>query len=1301
MKELLAYSGEYEGKLIESILSNKSIKICDHLDPNHGSVSQLSSRLKQIKRQADFITEERGTKDLYIGWPYVEGLAKKDSPIRAPLIFFPVELQLEGNQWELKPRSESAINFNKSLLLAYSFHNKVSLPDDLVELDLKDLDRDLTSFISGLFQQLKNSPFQIHFGSKLFEQNHGQFHPIKKKDFEKSFQPGEYDTKDYGVLGIFPQSGSFLVPDYEKLIEGEEFQDLEDLFASKRLPEQQDSWQTGSHYRRAFLNRVKEEEVLNPLAIDSSQENALKAIKKGHSIVVQGPPGSGKSQLITNLICDNIAKGKKVLLVSQKRVALDVVFQRLSELGLEKFAARVSDFKNDRAKIFSKISDQIDSIPEYEQSNSGIDTIFLERNFLQASKAIDQIEEELNEYKEALFNTEDCGISPKELYLSSNPNLNYLDTGELFSFFRLNELDGVQKNFKSYSEYHRRFQDGKYSWKERKSFANYSAKDQQAIHKILEEIPVFQSSVNEEVRDFLLMGISYDEHKALVDHKKQITQFIRLIEQDHIHQLFIEQQSKPQDKTWLETRKQIILDFFIAPGPEVSISRTDLDRAFFQVSKAIKRRKNPFYKLFSAFGFNKDPELSDWLKTNKLQDNLSGLSNLERKISNRMNLEHNLSILRKASINTSQLPKELLRDQYLKWFEDQGNAIKAVEIFNSFRSLANFFDPQKMSRDELVQKINGLVELSERTLEKVENWGEYLNLNQIFSILANNTLASELEKDLRSDFPDLVQFDKLSESLSKNHKSLFDLFLQETVQNDPWKTLKNSLYLDWIEHLEEKYPILSLVSSKLMEQKIEELQRSLRKKNELTRELVLLRTRERTFKDLEYNRLNNRITYRELGHQVNKKRKIWPLRKVIAEFHNELFALVPCWMASPESVSAMFPLEQIFDLILFDEASQCFSEKGIPALYRGKQVGVFGDKNQLSPFDLYQARYEDPEEEGIDLEAESLLDLSANYLMEIPLTEHYRSKSIELIGFSNKHFYKGQLSTVPEFQTYKSKERSMEYHQILNGVWESNKNEIEAREVVNRCFELIKEEESSIGIITFNFQQQQLIQDLLEIKFQEEGLSIPSELFVKNLENVQGDEREVIIFSPAYAPGPDGKFQLKFGSLNALHGERRLNVAITRARSKVIVFSSLNPDLISTDHLQNLGPKLFFEYLGYCRDISKSKKKMIWEINPAKEETIFLKDGLIKRVKKEGTKVNDSIPFADFIVGDSEEGAIAVRTDDQDYFRASSSKSFFAYGPFEMERKNWPITFSHSRNYWLDPEKETESIFHFLNWKKS
>jgi len=162
----------------------------------------------------------------------------------------------------------------------------------------------------------------------------------------------------------------------------------------------------------------------------------------------------------------------------------------------------------------------------------------------------------------------------------------------------------------------------------------------------------------------------------------------------------------------------------------------------------------------------------------------------------------------------------------------------------------------------------------------------------------------------------------------------------------------NSWCLAWIDHIETKRPELTMVSSGKLNLLEIELREQIHIKQQISNEILLLRAREYITDNLEFNRLNNLVTYRDLYHQVTKKKRVWPLRKVVSEFEDELFKAVPCWLVSPESVSTIFPMKEMFDLVIFDEASQCFAERGIPAMYRAKQVVVAGDDQQLRPNDF-------------------------------------------------------------------------------------------------------------------------------------------------------------------------------------------------------------------------------------------------------------------------------------------------------------------------------------------------------------
>jgi len=510
---------------------------------------------------------------------------------------------------------------------------------------------------------------------------------------------------------------------------------------------------------------------------------------------------------------------------------------------------------------------------------------------------------------------------------------------------------------------------------------------------------------------------------------------------------------------------------------------------------------------------------------------------------------------------------------------------------------------------------------------------------------------------------------------------------------------QNSLRLIWIEHLEAKYPILRSVSSMKFQKLEAELQNKVREKLKISNEILLLKARERTFYEAEYNRLNNMVSYRELKHQVTKKKRIWPLRKLITNYSQELFNLIPCWMASPDSVSAMFPMELLFDLIVFDEASQTFAEQGIPTMYRGRQVVIAGDNKQLRPNDLYRARWEDDEEEHISLELDSLLELGEQYLMNVVLKGHYRSKTLDLIDFSNQEFYDGRLTLLPDRLVVNKQQPAINYIKV-EGTWDNNINDLEALEVSRLVIRLLKEfPDKDIGIVTFNSKQQLHIMEVMDEEALLVGIAIPSSLFIKNIENVQGDERDIIIFSTGYGPDRKGRIIAQFGSLNQSGGENRLNVAITRAKEKIFVISSIYPQQLRVDETKNPGPKLLKKYLQYALDVSEGKF-IPHNVQSQKHHVDwFLKNKLVKWGGEaiKDFKIKEDMPFADLTISQNGNFIGLIITDDDLYYQSVSIKEMHVYRPFTLSNKNWKFKGVFSREFWNDPETVKEDITRFIN----
>lgn len=1292
-------NSEKSFSIIEALLAGKPKALCPVVDSRMEISNEASQKIKRLQRLDRLIFEERGSKDLHLGWPFIRGKFLDGTMVRCPLLFIPVAIEQDGKNWAIKVREDADITLNKSFLLAYSFYNKIKTEEFLLDETFEETDRDSTVFRTALYQLLQKSSIDINFNPDNYRDELDFFKSYTKQEFDEQHGNGELKLFPEAVLGIFPQAGSYLVPDYVDLIENHKINSLEEFFIGKNQAEQQ------SLLFSNFIPLVREEKLFTGYPQDAWQENIVKAVKIGYSVVVQGPPGTGKSQLISNLICDAIATGKKVLVVCQKRAALDVVYGRLKELQLADFLALVHDFKNDRKQIYAKAARQIERVEEYKSKNNSLNSIQMDRRFLQVSHRIDQIVEDLDEFKKTLFNDTECGVSVKELYLRSNPTEPTINLKQEYQNFPVNSINSFLTKLKSYAHYAGQFENEGYPWRDRKAFIELGITDLKEIQKILNEIPHTISELFTQLKEQVGAVLDWEQCEKLLEREKEINEMLTQLGNESTYYYFqsmIEEEDEETSGLWLANIERVALECFEDEGPEASVPTPQLGTLQQALYRSMKARRSLIglirWELFSQDKFL----IKRALVGNGLENKKSSYKKLERKLDRRLNLEHNLSKLR-AKVWLKDIPDKCTEKGIKEWFTNQKNAIKAKQIFRSIRGIGNFIDLTKLSHKEMDSKIKQLFKILSITTSLKLKWSSYLSINQINVLTKQPERCEELNKIVTQDFDALCEFDTIKEGLSPDEKNCISKLHDAVGEWRPTEirnTFENSLYLAWIDHIETKYPVLRMVSSgklQLMETELHEL---ITEKQKIGNEILLLRARERVTDDLEFNRLNNRVTYRDLLHQLTKKKRIWPIRRLLAEFETEVFRLLPCWLASPESVSAIFPLREMFDLVIFDEASQCFAERGVPAMYRGKQVLIAGDDKQLRPNDLYRIRYQDEDEDSPDLEVDSLLELTGRYLMQLPLKSHYRSKSLELIDFSNQYFYEGNLTLLPDCENYLSAEPATEYLKV-DGYWENNTNVSEAEEIVSLVLRLSdKHPEKEIGIVTFNAPQQMLIMDLLDEAFAQAKRSIPESLIIKNIENVQGDEKDIIIFSIAYAPDKKGKFNFQFGSLNTEGGENRLNVAITRAREKVIVVTSIFPEQLQVEDTKNEGPRLLKKYLQYIKEVSEGKFKPFVQVNKNAGSDWYLRDLVEKWGKEKFPKSTfecNELPFADISVELESKKVGLILTDDELYRINPSVKDIHASLPHLFEQKKWKHMRTYSRTYWQDRDKFFNEIGKFIS----
>lgn len=336
-----------------------------------------------------------------------------------------------------------------------------------------------------------------------------------------------------------------------------------------------------------------------------------------------------------------------------------------------------------------------------------------------------------------------------------------------------------------------------------------------------------------------------------------------------------------------------------------------------------------------------------------------------------------------------------------------------------------------------------------------------------------------------------------------------------------------------------------------------------------------------------------------LRREIAKQRRHIPIRQLIKRAGHALVALKPCFMMGPLSLAQYLDQGAIeFDLVVMDEASQLRPEDAMGAIARGGQLVVVGDPKQLPPTNFFNRLLDANDDEDEEAPAaisgmESILDICRQLFTPVrSLRWHYRSQHESLIAFSNFHFYKNLVVFPSPYAKHPG--LGVKYHHVRNGVYASNQNAPEAQRLVDAVLaHMMKRPDESLGIVTLNQTQSALIEELLEQKLKnfEEGARYLDRwetegwpLFIKNLENVQGDERDVIFISTTFGKAPGAaRVAQRFGPINKADGWRRLNVLFTRAKRRIELFSSMLPEDVLVDEKASLGRKALRDYLDFAK----------------------------------------------------------------------------------------------------------------------
>lgn len=447
-----------------------------------------------------------------------------------------------------------------------------------------------------------------------------------------------------------------------------------------------------------------------------------------------------------------------------------------------------------------------------------------------------------------------------------------------------------------------------------------------------------------------------------------------------------------------------------------------------------------------------------------------------------------------------------------------------------------------------------------------------------------------------------------------------------------------------------------------------------------------------------------------IRNQIRRQRGHMPVRRLFSELRDIVQRLKPCVLMSPLSVARYLdPRMPPFDLVVFDEASQIPPWDAIGALARAKQAVVVGDSKQLPPTAFFQRQSSEEDEDSIQ-DLESILDhcIVAGF-REQTLECHYRSKHESLIAFSNERYYDQRLliypSPVRDLETLGLRRVDVPDGSYDRGGSRTNRREAE-RLVEDLARHVCAPDHASrsIGVVTFSMAQRDLIENLIDERRQRDPafdvqLSTRSEdVFVKNLESVQGDERDVIYFSIGYGPDPTGKVAMNFGPLNKDGGQRRLNVAVTRSKEQMIVFSSLRPEQIDLSRTGAEGVQDLKLFLDYAERGRRALEEAAIVGHSARHESPFERQ-VADAVRSRGWDVHAQVGVAGYrvdlaVVRPDAPGSylVGIECDGAQYHRTASARDRDRLRQMVLERLGWTIHRVWSTDWWLDPSAELEKI---------
>lgn len=1086
---------------------------------------------------------------------------------------------------------------------------------------------------------------------------------------------------------------------------------------------------------------------------DAAQAATIARARAGHSFVVQGPPGSGKSQTITNLIADYVARGKRVLFVSQKRAALDVVFHRMRQHGLSDLCSVIHDSQADQPDFLQDLKQTYERWLN-EEADEGAEKI---RERARAAMMHDLAAlERFSNGMQAI--PENTGIGLRGLLLrlveigekvpALAPEVEerlpgytaWLNHGQI-----VERLEQTMKRLGAGTCFAR------HPLRWLNSNAVQSPRPAEFVQRALDQLEDLLDSLEnaldltglpEELWDTLpeIAGIlaycgkvaplAARRQLALLDPNSSVAKTFVSLTGDIAAADAALTVARGKTANWKDRLDDVDTVNALEAAQRFEHSQWRLlQPAYWRLKKTVERRYD--------FGRH----AVDTSLVAVLQNLLVEQGAAHRLTEARAHFEREFggvpqpeleALLREArgQVNETEGPVAVFRRVLMERSET------ADELVTQLAAL----QPKVAQLESLVQSvIEADQNLDFSSLRQIveEVRGELRLLPELVPVLSELAEApEELRTALRTTEVQLCDFETV---LAR--KSLATAYRQESSI----LRFDGRLFDAYLERLERHHREWLKSNAGTIRARV---LRQFRQNVHLSSQTAAQLSEEQKVFKKEYASCRQ-----ELQRQLANADDDLSIRELVASPAGRIVReLKPVWLMNPLSVPETLPLDSTaFDVVIFDEASRLPIEEAIPALYRSSQIIVVGDSKQLPPT-AFLVSGDDSDETGaglaaedrfkIDLDSNSFLAQSARSLPTVSLPWHYRGRYETLISFSNTAFYNGTLNTIPDRElplgerrewdmqadgtaqpdTEALLTRSVSFHFSERGVYEQGKNSSEANTiaVLVRDF-LQRENKSTLGIVAFSEAQQTEIEHALAAladgdpdfssRLEAERVREKDDqfcgLFVKNLEEAQGDERDIILLSVCYGYDRERRMRMNFGSINQRGGEKRLNVALSRAKHHVAVISSIRHSDITNDY--NDGARALKAFLQYAEALAKGDqtgaRAVLENFNPlalasmapaVSRDTVIeqVADKLRQRGHQVDLQVGQSRFRCDIAVRRKSEPhyTLAVLVDTDSHYRNSNLIDRYLTQPGVLRAFGWKVAFVLTKDWLHEPEAVVERL---------